>query len=494
MTGKARDNLHRRAALAMALGWLLAAGGQAAAEPLSLESVLRSAATHYPQVLAAREAARARAGGLLAAEGAFDLRVDQSGRVRPSGFYDGRTLDTRVVKPMPTFGAQIYGGYRLSDGQFPVYEDEYDTLSGGQFSVGAILSLWRDRDIDQRRFDVAFGRNDLRKAELELLLRQILVQREAAGAYLQWLAAGRELRIYEELLRLADLRQSQFADLVNEGGLARITLTENQQAVLRRQALVADAERVLVNRANVLSLYLRTPDGQPRVPSAAELPAGFPRLPPVDGAAVEAAVGAALGLRPDAALLAVDGQVEADRVRLGENLLKPRVDVGAELARDVGSGSNTLDGTETIVSLQVSIPIERRTGEGRRDEAQANLNRIRQEQRLLDDRIVAEIRNVGNDIVANQRLMKITADELEQATTMENAERERLEAGQSNFFLLNAREETSADVRVRNVRAEQVYEQSLADFYAATVQWERLLPGAFGTPDEPAGGTLPAAP
>jgi outer membrane protein TolC len=170
------------------------------------------------------------------------------------------------------------------------------------------------------------------------------------------------------------------------------------------------------------------------------------------------------------------------------------VDVGAELARDVGSGSNTLDGTETIVSVQVSIPIERRTGEGRRAEAQANLNRIRQEQRLLDDRIVAEIRNVGNDIVANQRLMKITADELEQATTMENAERERLEAGQSNFFLLNAREETSADVRVRNVRAEQVYEQSLADFYAATVQWERLLPGAFGTLDEPAGDRLPAAP
>jgi hypothetical protein len=82
--------------------------------------------------------------------------------------------------------------------------------------------------------------------------------------------------------------------------------------------------------------------------------------------------------------------------------------------------------------------------------------------------------------------MKITADELRQAQTMEAAERERLEAGQSNFFLLNAREETAADVRVRNVRAEQVYAQSLADFYAATVQWEVVQPDAFQTP-----GALP---
>lgn len=478
----------RRAVIMLLLGSM---AGPATGEPLALDTVLRSAATYYPQVLAAREAAKARAGGALAAEGAFDLRVDQFGQVRPSGFYDGRTLDTRLVKPLPGFGAQIYGGYKLSDGQFPVYEDEFNTLSGGEFSVGAILSLWRDREIDQRRFDLARSRNDVRKAELELLLRQILVQREAAGAYLQWLAAGRELRVYQELLRLADLRQSQFADLVREGALPQITLTENLQAVLRRRALVADAERLVVNRANFLSLYLRNADGSPRVPGVDELPVDFPRLPPVDGATVEAAVAAALQLRPDAALLAVDGQVEADRVRLGENLLKPRVDVGVEAARDVGSGSNTLDGTETVVKLQVSIPVERRTGEGRRAEAQANLNRIRQEQRLIEDRIAAEIRNVGNDIVANQRLMKITADELQQATTMESAERERLEAGQSNFFLLNAREEASADVRVRNVRAEQVYEQSLADFYAATVQWEQILPDAFRLP--PPSAALPAA-
>ncbi len=461
---------------------VLALALPAGAAPLTLDTVLRSTATHYPQILAALETTRARAGGLLAAEGAFDLRVDQFGQLRPSGFYDGNVLDTKVVKPLPNFGSRIYGGYSIGNGDFPVYEDEYNTLSGGEFKVGAILSLWRDRDFDQRRFDVARGRNELRKAELELRLRQILVQREAAGAYLQWLAAGRELRVYRELLRLAELRQSQFADLVREGGLPEITLTENLQAVLRRRALVADAERLLVNRANVLSLYLRDGDGRPRPPAADELPVEFPALPAVDGAGVEAAVTGALAVRPDAALLAVDGAVEADRVRLGENLLKPRVDVNVEAARDVGAGSGTLDGTETIVRLDVSIPLERRTGEGRRAEAQANLNRIRQEQRLLDDRIATEIRNVGNDIAANLRLMKITADELRQAQTMESAERERLEAGQSNFFLLNAREEATADVRVRNVRAEQVYAQSLADFYAATVQWEVVQPDAFRNP------------
>jgi outer membrane protein TolC len=453
--------------------WASAAIGSA---PVTLTTVLQSAQTHYPQILSALEATRAREGGVMAAQGAFDLRLDQFGQLRPAGYYDGNTFSSRLVKPLGTLGAELYGGYRISDGTFPIYENRLRTRDGGEFSAGVILSLWRDRGFDQRRFDLARTRNELRKAEFELELRRILIQRDAAGAYLDWVAAGRELVIYRELLRLADLRQTQFADLVKEGALAQITLTENLQAVLRRRALVTDAERALVRRANTLSLFLRDAKGTPRVPSEAELPPAFPNLPPVDAAGVELAVTDALQVRPDAAMLAVDSQVEADRIRLSENLLKPRVNLNLDIARDVGNGPKNLSGVDTLLRVDVSIPIERRLGQGRRAEAQANLNRIRQEQRLLDDRIATEIRNVGNDIDANLRLMTITAEELRQAMTMQDAERERLAEGQSNFFLLNAREETTADVRIRNVRAERVYEQSLADFYAATVQWERLVP------------------
>ena len=453
--------------------WASAAIGSA---PVTLNAVLQSAQTHYPQILSALEATRAREGSVMAAQGAFDLRLDQFGQLRPAGYYDGNTFSSRLVKPIGNLGAELYGGYRISDGTFPIYENRLRTRDGGEFSAGVILSLWRDRGFDQRRFDLARTRNELRKAEFELELRKILIQRDAAGAYLDWVAAGRELVIYRELLRLADLRQNQFADLVKEGALAQITLTENLQAVLRRRALVTDAERMVVRRANTLSLFLRDAKGTPRVPSEAELPPAFPNLPPVDAAGVEVAVTDALQVRPDAAMLAVDSQVEADRIRLSENLLKPRVNLNLDIARDVGNGPKNLSGVDTLVRVDVSIPIERRLGQGRRAEAQANLNRIRQEQRLLDDRIATEIRNVGNDIDANLRLMTITAEELRQAMTMQDAERERLAEGQSNFFLLNAREETTADVRIRNVRAERVYEQSLADFYAATVQWERLVP------------------
>jgi outer membrane protein TolC len=450
------------------------ASGAVALAPLTLDRVLDSTRVHYPQILSALETTRAREGAATAAEGAFDLRLDQNGQLRPAGYYDGNTFASRLVKPIGPLGAEIYGGYRISDGRFPIYENKLRTRDGGEFSAGFVLALWRDRGFDQRRFDLARTRNELRKAQYELELRNILIQRDATGAYLDWVAAGREVAIYRELLRLAQQRQTQFADLVKEGGLAQITLTENQQAVLRRQALVADAERMLVRRANTLALFLRDPKGNPMVPAETQLPPTFPSLPPVDAVGVEAAVADALQVRPDAAILAVDGQTEADRLRLSENLLKPRVNLNLDIARDVGNGPKNLSGVDTLLRLDVSIPIERRLGEGRRAEAQANLNRIRQEQRLLDDRIATEIRNVGADIEANLRLMGITSEELRQATTMQDAERERLAEGQSNFFLLNAREETTADVRIRNVRAERVYAQSLADFYAATVQWDRI--------------------
>jgi outer membrane protein TolC len=468
---------YRRGAVSLAAvlvgTWAWAAFAQA---PLTLDGVLDSTRAHYPQILSALETTRAREGAAMAAEGAFDLRLDQYGQLRPAGYYDGNSFASRLVKPIGPLGAEIYGGYRISDGRFPIYENKLRTRDGGEFSAGFVLALWRDRGFDQRRFDLARTRNELRKAKYELELRKILIQRDATGAYLDWVAAGRELAIYRELFRLAQQRQTQFAELVKEGGLAQITLTENQQAVLRRQALVADSERLLGRRANTLSLFLRDRKGNPLVPTEAELPPAFPNLPPVDAAGVQAAVADALQVRPDAAILQVDSQVEADRLRLSENLLKPKVNLNVEAARDVGNGPKNLSGVDTLVRLDVSIPIERRLGEGRRAEAQANLNRIRQEQRLLDDRIATEIRNVGNDIEANLRLVTITAEELRQATSMEGAERERLAEGQSNFFLLNAREEATADVRVRNVRAERVYAQSLADFYAATVQWDRVAP------------------
>lgn len=447
--------------------------------PLTLDTVLASSRERYPQVLAAREKVRAQSGKLLSSEGAFDLYAEQTSKSRLSGYYDGRYTSTKIVQPLAGFSTDVYGSYRVSGGDFPIYEDEAFTLDAGEFKLGAVFSLLRDRDIDARRARLKDSRLSLDQSELDAMLTRVRVQHDAMQAYVEWIAAGQALAVYRDLLQLAEARNDGLDTRVREGDLANVYLNENRQYILRRRGLVVDAERKLVAAANRLSLYLREADGQPRQPLEAELPGRWPSPPMlIDPNSVEAAINAALQARPEVGVLAADLQRERLNLALGQNLLKPRVDLNLEAARDFGSGQRNREGTDAIVRLDVSIPIETRTARGQIDSAQARLSQLDLDRRLLEERIAVEIRTLANDLSAAYRFVDLATQEVEQADVLARAERDRFAEGASDFFVVNLREEAAASARVREIDAHLRYLGALADFYAATVQREPLGLGA----------------
>jgi outer membrane protein TolC len=457
---------------------LLVALGQSAVavdRPLELEAVLASSLRAFPQILAALEKQDAQSGKLLASQGAFDLQLENTTYTRAAGYYDGKIVDSRIVKPLPAFNTKLYGGYRISDGEFPLYEDEYFTNGGGEFKVGAVFSLLRDRDIDERRFALRDNTLALAQTELETRLTQIKVQHQATLAYLSWLAAGKSLGIYRGLLQLAEERQQGLEQRVADGDLARVYLNENRQYILKRSARVAEAERALTNYANRLGLYLRDDAGAPRVPGPTELPKTWPEHGDVDAQALEATLALTLAERPEIGLVAADIERERNRLALGDNALKTRVDLNLEASRDIGGGSVTRDETDAVVRLEINVPLERRTGQGKIAEARANLNRLELERQLLNEKIAVEVRNIANDITAATRFLELAVEEVEQADILARAERARFEDGASDFFVVNLREEAAADARLRRIGAEAGLLQALTDFYAATVQLDRFL-------------------
>ena len=84
-----------------------------------------------------------------------------------------------------------------------------------------MLNILRDRSIDQQRFGVIDARLNLQNAELEVLLTKIGVQEQALVAYWNWEARGRQLRVYEELLELALVRQDGLENEVEQGANER---------------------------------------------------------------------------------------------------------------------------------------------------------------------------------------------------------------------------------------------------------------------------------
>lgn len=426
--------------------------------PLTLDEVLQSSRRHAPQVLEAIAKVRQAEGKALSAEGAFDTVVKAEAESRLSGFYDGQYAAGTITRPIENWGGSLYGGYRVSTGRFPIYEDERFTNRIGEIKVGAVLALMRDRLIDDRRFGRISARIDIDIAEADRLLAAIAVQRRAIGAYNQWVVAGLRVGVYRDLLALAQERQAGFKRQVALGARPSIILTENEQNILRRETLVARAEQDLAAAANTLSLFLRDADGRPMQPDPARLPKSLPTpmRTPTD-------MRASLAERPD--LKQIDMRLEqaTSRLALDQNALRPRLDLKLEASQDlgpIGAGGRSRVGTETKVGLSFTLPLQRRVAKGRIDQTTAEIEAIRRRRQQTEEQIVNAIDALVIDVRATERLRTLAVEEHDRATTMARAEARRFTMGASDFFLVNVREEAAADAGVRKLDAE--YRQIVA--------------------------------
>ena len=441
--------------------------------PLLPAEVLAASETHFPSILKAMADRQVAAGRVTEARGAFDVVFAADGFDRLDGYYDGTALSGKVIKPLRPLGAQLYGGYSLSNGDFPIYEDEYYTNTGGKAKLGVLFSLLRDRDIDNRRFGEVDAALALEQAELEVLLTKVGVQQQALAAYWRWVAAGQQLTVYEDLLSIARKREVGLEREVSSGRRASIFITENRQNITRRQTLATTARRDFQVAANRLAFYLRDSNGEPREPSTGRLPTpeGLAELAPVPAAAT-LDVPLLLARRPELRILQTGAERALQKIAVSENELKPRLDLSVELADGfgaVGEGGASRDSTDAVVGFTFKVPLERRQARGRIAQAEARLESLRQEQRRVEDQVEIELRNILLELDTARELMALARQDVELSETMRRAELRRFEQGASDFFLVNIREETAADARVRYYGAIRRARVAQANFDAATV-------------------------
>ncbi len=457
--------------------WCASVSFSAAAAPLQEVEVLASARDQFPRILQFLAQRRGAEAELLEAQGAFDIVFAADGFARATGFWDGIALKGKASQRLRPLGAEIYAEYKISDGEFPIYEDINFTNNGGAARVGVLFSLLRDRDIDEERFNEIDARLGIREADLELLLARIGVQQQASLAYWRWVVAGRRVDVYRELLTLAADRQEGLEEQVRSGAQARITLVENQQNITRRQSLVAEAEGRLKIAANALSYYLRDESGVPRVPTPDELPGKPTQLSPELLARPTTEASEALTRRPELALLRNAIEREQNKLTLAENDLRPKLDLSMYLQEGVGGvgeGGSSRDSTDTVIGFEFSVPLQRREFIGRVQQSQARLEAQRFEQQLVNDRIDLEVRNILLELTVSQQLIKLADLEVQQSLELQQSEQLRFERGASDFFLVNIRERALANAQVKLLEAELSTRLARANFDAATVNLSAL--------------------
>jgi len=445
------------------------------ATPLTLPEVLASSRFHAPQVLEAMARIRGAEGRLLSTQAAFDTVFNANAETRVLGFYSGSNASAVVTQPFTNNGGYAYGGYRISSGSFPLYEDQNYTNQAGELKAGAVFALMRDRAIDERRFAQTLAEVDIAIAEADRLMIAIGVQRQALAAYNNWVAAGLRLNVYRGLLALAEERQSGFSRQVTEGARPRILLTENEQNILRRQSLVVQSEQSLAQAAVALSLFYRDDSGTPIIPPPTRLPNDLPPLLTPAMARADASTIAAR--RPDFRTIELRIRQQSQRLALDRNNFLPRLDLKVEASRDfgaIGVGGRSRDPAEGKVGVSLTVPLQQSAARGRIAQTNADIEAFRQRRRLLEDQIGIEVTQLGVAVDATAKLRTIAEDEQDRALTMAKAERRRFSAGASDFFLVNVREETAADAQVRALDAAIRQIAANAELAAVTADLDAL--------------------
>ncbi|MBG6120608.1 MULTISPECIES: TolC family protein [unclassified Sphingobium] len=443
-----------------------------AARPLTLQEVLRSSARSAPEIIAALARNRQAEARALTAQGAFDTVFAVEARSRTLGYYDGTEIAGKTEQPLSNNGGYVYGQYRASRGDFPIYEDKSYTNRLGELKVGGLYSLLRDRLIDARRSEFRLAANDIDIARFETRATSIGVQARAVEAYQKWVAAGLKLKAYEALLALAGGRTDGIERQVQLGAKPDILLTENEANLVRRQAFVDEARQDFRAAAVKLSLYYRSADGTPVVVDEARLPADANAL---DGIRSDPAFN--LEGRPDFAIMLEEIDKATVKLALARNDLMPRLDLGGEVAKDVGPaglGGTNRTPLEMIVGITFKIPLQNRKAKGKLAETRAKIDELSVKQQFLAEKIRAEVTAIGIEVDTANQLVATTEKELVLAQRLASAERRRFALGSSDFFLVNQREESATNAEVKLIEAQARTAAARAELAAATADEDAL--------------------
>lgn len=434
---------------------------------LSLQEVLSAALRAFPGLLSTEQKKQVAEGDYQTAEGGFDTLLKSKNRWSVAGIYENQMNDVIIEQPTAFMGATFFGGWRRGSGDYPVYEGKSQTADDGEIRLGVNIPLWRNRDIDSRRAK-------LQQAELGKLIAShefdqalLEVRRLASQRYWDWLMAGQRLKVAERLLHIAEERNAGILERAAAGDIADFEALDNQRAILERRERRVAAQRMLEQSAIQLSMYWRDADGQPQLPDLSLMPADFPEQEPALDINPERSIQTALDQRPELKRLSLQKRQTETELELQQNQRSPGVDFSVMGAKDIGYSSQKINRDELYLGLNVDIPLQQRVAGGRVQVATANLQRLKWDQQLLEDRISNEIQDALSAIKAARERVLLSYRQWQAAQKLEEGEQSRFDLGDSTLLFVNLREIANGDAALKAAETKATLFKAHADFQAA---------------------------
>ena len=418
----------------------------------SIEGLMERMVNYHPYVLAINEGNYQAAAELEIARSSFDPFIEQKTKSRVSGYYDGTNLTQRFTNPIEDYNASVFGEYRIAGGDFPSYEGYYDTLSGGEASVGIAMSLLQNREIDKRR--TALRNAGLASSQWQALASSLINDFVYKGVseYIAWYESALQIDAVTELLNTAFEREKALVTRVEKGDLASIVLTEFKANLLQQRLTLAELKQKRDMHAQMLSYYWRSPSGDMQAVKSDKPPKDI-NWPYWVGNGQLVTLRNALREHPELDVMKLEQQVVENKVALADNALLPKLDLTASIARDVGAGSQTLEGTETKVGLSFSYPLGNRKAKAERAQLQSKQRELAHKLTSTEQAIAQRFEQALVYWGQAKDIVSLQSENAALAKTLSKVEKTRFDAGDSDMFVLNTRAQNEIKAKVKEIKA-----------------------------------------
>lgn len=425
----------------------------------------------YPKILNAVIQQQINQSDVVKNKSPFDTRLNGDGTQRGGGSYNTSYQKVAVEKRFYDSPVSAYSGFDISSGYTPQYDSAQITSAQGREFVGLKLNLLSGFAIDKERLDLYNSVLDSDKARYEIDLSKLIVKTDAIKAYMAWVIAGYELKAYQDLLALAEKRQMALDKRFKEGDVSKISLTENYNYVLKRKIKLMSAKDYFNKSSLELSMFYRNGNCEIEQPHENMLPPNLPKDNTLQRNSDIEEINAAIRNRPE--FKVIETQLEKIRKEqdyAGTSML-PKLELNVQYNQNNSPTTTTsyfvINQQEMVAKANFSMPLERSHGKGLSSAASQKMSKLLNERKFLVDQVATKIKALHYTVNNTAEQITLAQSEYALSKKLVTAENEKINNGDSNFFMLNAREENMTNSYLS-------YLNNLDENYKATIEYNFL--------------------
>jgi outer membrane protein TolC len=437
--------------------------GQQDSLVLDFDSFLTRVKMYHPVARQAQLVAGTGEARLQESRGGFDpkLEVDYDRKE-----FDGSTYYDRLnaAFKIPTwYGVELKGQFEQNEGDYlnPSESIPTDGLYSAGISVSLARGLWTNERMATLRKAQFFEQQS--QADRDLLINQILY--DASEAYFAWLQAYRDQQVYSRFLENADLRLRGIRQSALTGELAAIDTVEARIALENRALSLEQARVRLRGAALELSNFLWTEEDVPLELRETVRPEAAPIVDEALQLSRFSADSLDLSVHPKMRSLEFKIQGLEVEKRLKVNQLLPEINLEYNFLTETPDRIASFETQQYKGGLSFRMPLFLRKERGALKIAQFKL----QDARLERDNAQLSIRNkvsaIRYELTSFERQNTLIDQIVGNYERLLQAEERKFSFGESSLFLINSRERSLIDARLKANEVQNKYLMAKAKLF-----------------------------